>query len=310
MRNRRPDNLHAAIESFDKAKAKDANFVLAYVGLADAYALLNIYEVPPPTDAFAVAKKNALKALEINENLAEANASLAYILFYGDRNRTEAEKYFRRAIELNPSYSTAHHWYALALAAMGKTDESIRQINTAMQLEPRSAIIKAAAGLVYFYARRYDESLEISRQSLEINPKFVPGFDQISMTNVALGNYETAFEAYSKQRFYVGDTDENDPGWLMVTAQIQSLNKDKIEQAKANLQKSVSSSEIKNNVRAYAFEIAVAYSLLNEKDEAIKWIETAKNSRNHSFNFVKVDPRLDNIREEPKFQEIINDAFK
>ncbi len=310
MRSRRPENLRAAIESFEKAKTKDANFVLAYVGLADAYALLNIYEVPPPPDAYATAKKNALKALEIDENLAEANASLAYILFYGDRSRTEAERYFRRAIELNPSYSTAHHWYALALAAMGKTDESIEQVNIAMQLEPRSAIIKAAGGLVYFYARRYDESLEFSRRSLEINPKFVPGFDQLSMTNVALGNYEQAFEAYSKQRFFIGDTDENDPGWLMVTAQIQSLDEAKKEEAKTNLQRSVSSAEIKNNVRAYAFEIAVAYALLNEKDESLKWIELAKISKNHSFNFVKVDPRLDNIRAEPKFQEIIKDAFK
>ena len=171
MRSRRPENLRAAIENFETAQSKDSNFVLAYVGLADAYALLNIYAVPPPSDAYANAKKNALKALEIDETLAEAHASLGYILFYGDWNRTEAEQHFRRSIELNPSYSTAHHWFSLALAAMGKADEAIEQITLARQLEPKSAVIHSAAGLVYYYARRYEEALEMCRQSLEIDPE-------------------------------------------------------------------------------------------------------------------------------------------
>ena len=223
MRSRRPENLRAAIENFEKAKTKDPNFVLAYVGLADAYALLNLYEIPPPPDAYANAKKNALKALELDDSLAEAHASLGYILFYGDWNRTEAENHFRRAVELNPSYSTAHHWFALALAAMGKPDESVEQINLAMQLEPKSAVIHSAAGLVYYYARRYQEGLEMCRKSLEIDAGFVPAHKTMRVINEAAGNYAEAKEAYSKERNFAGNADENEPGWSMITAQVQSV---------------------------------------------------------------------------------------
>jgi tetratricopeptide (TPR) repeat protein len=309
MRSRRPQNLYQAIETFEKAKAKDPKFVLAYVGLSDAYSLLNLYEIPPPPDAFANAKKNALKALEIDDTLAEAHASLAYILFYGDWNRTEAEKHFRRATELNPSYSTAHHWFALALAAMGKRDESIEQINLAAQLEPKSAVIHSAAGLVYYYARRYEEALEMCRKSLEIDPGFVPALKTMRVINEASGNYEQANEAYSKERNFAGNADETEPGWAMITSQVKSVGGKKDEAAE-NLQKALSSSIVTENPRGYAFEIAVAYALLGEKENAVKWIETAKNAKDHSFNFVKVDPRLDVLRQERKFQEFTNEVFK
>ena len=309
MRSRRPENLYNAIKTFEKAKAKDPNFVLAYVGLADAYALLNLYDIPPPPDAYKNAKKNALKALEIDETLAEAHASLGYILFYGDWNRTEAEKHFRRAIELNPSYSTAHHWFALALAAMGKADESIEQINLAMQLEPKSAVIHSAAGLVYYYARRYEEALEMCRQSLEIDAGFVPAHKTMRVINEAMGNYAEAIEAYSKERNFAGNTDESEPGWSMITAQVQSVG-GKNAEAAANLQKAVSSAVVKENPRGYAFEVAVAYALADDKENAVKWIETAKNAKDHGFNFVKVDPRLDNLRQEPAFKELTENAFQ
>ncbi len=309
MRNRRPENLYQAIESFEKAKTKDPNFVMAYVGLADAYALLNLYAIPPPPDAYTNAKKNALKALELDDSLAEAHASLAYILFYGDWNRTEAEKHFRRAVELNPSYSTAHHWFGLALAAMGKPDESIEQINLAMRLEPKSAVIHSAAGLVYYYARRYDEALEMCRKSLEIDPGFVPAHKTMRVIYEAQGKYEQANEAYSKERKFTGNADENQPGWSMITAQVKSTGGKKIEAAE-NLKIALSSAFVRENPRGYAFEIAVAYALSGENENSVKWIETAKIAKDHGFNFVNVDPRLDVLRQEKKFQELTNEVFK
>jgi tetratricopeptide (TPR) repeat protein len=309
MRSRRPQNLYQAIETFEKAKAKDPKFVLAFVGLADAYALLNLYEIPPPPDAYANAKKNALKALELDDSLAEAQASLGYILFYGDWNRTKAEKHFRRAIELNPSYSTAHHWFALALAAMGKRDESIEQINLAMQLEPKSAVIHSAAGLVYYYARRYEEALEMCRRSLEIDPGFVPALKTMRVINEAAGNYEQANEAYSKERNFAGNADENEPGWAMITAQVKSVG-GKTGEAAENLKNALSSPDVTQNLRGFAYEFAIAYALLGEKENAVKWIETAKELKDHGFNFVNVDPRLDNLRQDAKFQQLTEKAFK
>ncbi|MGI9054767.1 MAG: tetratricopeptide repeat protein [Pyrinomonadaceae bacterium] len=247
--------------------------------------------------------------MELDDSLAETHASLGYILFYGDWNRTAAEKHFRRAVELNPSYSTAHHWFALALAAMGKADESIEQINLAMQLEPKSAVIHSAAGLVYYYARRYEEALQMCRKSLEIDSGFIPAHKTMRIIYEASGNYEQANEAYSKERSFAGNTDENEPGWSMVTAQVESVGGKNVEAAK-NLQTALSSAFVRENPRGYAFEIAVAYAIAGEKENALRWIETAKTAKDHGFNFVKVDPRLDNLRQESGFQKLAENAFQ
>ena len=108
--SRTQENLQKAIRTFTQARDKDPNFALAYAGLSDAHSLLNIYQIPPPPDAYAKAKENARKALELDDNLAEAHASLGYLLFYGEREFVEAEKHLRQAIDLNPSYPTSYHW--------------------------------------------------------------------------------------------------------------------------------------------------------------------------------------------------------
>ena len=309
MRSRRAENLRAAIETFERAKEKDPKFVLAYVGLADAYALLNLYAIPPPDGAYAEAKKNALRALELDDSVAEAQASLAYILFYGDWNRTEAEKHFRRAIELNPSYSTAHHWFALALAAMGKHEESIEQIDRAVLLEPRSAVIYSAAGLVYYFAHRYDDALKMCRKSLEIDPRFVPAYKTIRVIHEAAGNYAEAAEAYEKERNFSGNADEDTPGWEMITAQVRSVGGLRAEAAES-VKKAVSSTVVRENPRGYSNEIAIAYALLGDKKNALEWIAKAKDYKDHGFNFINVDPRFDRLRSEPDFQAIVKDVFR
>ncbi len=303
MANRSADNLNKAIATFSKARDLDPNFVLAYVGLADAYALLNLYQIPPPSDAYDKARENARKALELDENLAEAHASLAYVLFFNARNRAEAETHFRKAIELNPSYSTAHHWFALALAAMGKREESIEQIKLAMELEPRSAIIKTAAGLVYYYARQYEEALAVSRKSLEIDTGMVPAHKTMRVIYEAMGTYQEAEVAYQKERSFRGNTDENEPGWAMITAQVQAVG-GKRDEALKSLQKALDSTVVTDNPKGFAFEIAVAYSLLDEKEKAIDWLEKAESAKDHSFNFMLVDPRLDKLRENPRYLEL------
>jgi tetratricopeptide (TPR) repeat protein len=244
-----------------------------------------------------------LKALELDGELAEAHASLGYILFYGERKRAEAETEFHRAIELNPSYSTAYHWSAMAYAAMGKTDEAIANINKAMELEPRSAIVHSAAGLVYYYARRYDEAISFCRKSLEINVGFVPAHKQMRVIYEAAGNFEEAQNAYQKERIFVGNTDEKEPGWLMITAQVQAVG-GKRDEALANLKRVEESSYIKNNPKAYADEIAIAYALLGETEKSLEWLEKGKNAFSHSYNFASVEPRYDKIRTDARFIEL------
>ena len=303
MANRSAANLHAAIATFEQSRDKDPNFPLAYAGLADAYALLNLYEIPPTPGVYAKAKANAEKALALDNNLAEAHASLAYILFYGDRNRAAAEINFKRALELNPSYSTAYHWYGLALAALGKHDEAIANINKAIELEPRSAIVHSAAGLIYWYARRYEEALNITRGSLEIDAGFVPGHKTLRIIYSTIGDYERALEAYRQERIYVGNTDEKEPGWMMLAAQVEAAGGNR-EKAAALLKTATGSAIIRNNPSAYAYETAVAYAMTGDADAAFEWLKKADASRAHGFNFVLVDPRFDAFRHDSRFEHL------
>ena len=305
MANRSVENLRRAIDTFSRARDLDADFALAYAGLADAYSLLNLYQIDPPKNAYSMARENAQKALSIDEGLAEAHASLAYVLFYNDRNRAGAEKHFLRAIELNPSYSTAHHWFALALAAMGKRDESIRQINAAAELEPQSAIIHSAAGLVYFYAEHYEEGLNACNQSLNIDLGMVPAYKTKRIISETTGNYEEALSAYRNERAFRGNTDEDEPGWAMITAQVFAVG-GKRKEALNELEKVFKSKRVLNNLRAFAYEIAVAYALLGEQGKALEWLEKAEINKDHSFNFAMVDPRLAILRSSSHYAEIVS----
>jgi eukaryotic-like serine/threonine-protein kinase len=295
MTTRTAENLRRAINNFEAARDRDENFALAYAGLADAYALLNLYEIPPPADAFDKAKDNALRALTIDDGLAETHASLAYILFTHESNVRLAESNYRRAIELNPSYPRSFHWYALMLSAIGRHDEAVENIRIAQKLEPRSAIVHAAAGQVYYYAKRYAEAISECRKSLEINEGFIPAHKSLRMIYSAMGNYEETLAAYKKERTFSNDTDEANPHWLMITAQVQAIGGKK-EDALKSLNRSVNTPTVKNNPVAYSYEIAAAYALLGERQNALRWLETAEKTRASNYNYATVDARFDKIR--------------
>lgn len=309
MRDRSVESLRKAIASFEKAAEEDPLFALAYVGLADSYSLLNLYEIPPPADAYDKAKANAMKALELDDSLADAHASLGYVLFYGEWNRTEAIRHFAKAIELNPSYATAHHWFALALASMGRADQSIEEIERALELDPRSAIVPSAAGLIYYYAGRYEEALKNCRRSLELNPVMVPAYKTMRIVYEATDKPKLAEEAYQKERSFRGNTDPKEPGWAMITAQVKAVSGD-TQGALANLRLALGSTAVTSNPRGYAYEIAIAYALLKDEKNAIAWLRKAREVRDHSFNFVLVDPRLASVRKDPGFRSIADGAFR
>jgi TolB-like protein/Tfp pilus assembly protein PilF/tRNA A-37 threonylcarbamoyl transferase component Bud32 len=304
LSNRSAANLNKAIKTFEKARNLDPKFALAYAGMADAYALLNLYQIPPPTDAYDKAKQNALKAIELDANLPEAHASLGYVLFYHEHKRDEAVKELGRAIELNPAYSTAYHWLALMLSAMGRNDEAVRNIKKAIELEPRSAIIQTAAGLVYFYARKYEDALATADKVLENNEGFVPAYKTKRVVFEASGNYSAALTAYQNERIYSENTDENDEGWLMIAAQVQAVGGNR-DEALASLKRSTENAFVKNNPQAFAYEIALAFALLGETDSAIDWLQKAKEVNSYGFNFAQADPRFDKISNDSRFSELV-----
>ncbi len=301
MTNRSPENLRKAINTFSQAAEVDPDFALAYAGLADAYALLHLYEVPPPPEAYTKSKENALKALKIDEGLAQAHASLAYVKFYNERDRAGAELEFRRAIQINPSYATAHHWFALASAAMNNPPESISEGNTAQMLDPLSPSIKAATAMTYFYNNQYREALAEADKALKIDSGFVPAHKVKRWIYQAMGNYEAAMNSFLRERSASGG--DNLPGWYVVQAQVEAMGEKRVE-ALEKFSQAISDNSVKNNPEAYAYEIALAFVAFGDKQKSLDWLEKAEAANNHSFNFLEVDPRLDALHSDPRFDAL------
>jgi Tol biopolymer transport system component/TolB-like protein/Tfp pilus assembly protein PilF len=298
---RTASGLNEAIKNFEQAIRRDRDFALAYAGIADCYAMLNLYQDMSPSEAFPKAIENAKKAIQLDEQLAEAHASLAYVTFYYDRNRPQAERGFRRAIELNPSYSTAHHWFALILSAMGRHEEALSEIKIAQQLDPRSAIICSAIATVYFYNRQYDLAIEQGNKALEIDPGLVPAHRLLRWTYGTLNRYEDALRSYISEKGYSGDGEFE---WPVIVAQLEAIG-GKADEAQAALKRGFASPAFKSGANYMYYEIAVIYTLLNDREQAIKWLGAAEANKTYLFNFAEVDPRLDTLREDARFNALL-----
>jgi tetratricopeptide (TPR) repeat protein len=302
MTNRSANGLKGAIGNFAASVAEDPAFVPGYVGLADGYSLLNLYDIDPPADAYKKAKQYAERAISLDNEYAEAHASLAYIRFYSERNREAAELEFRRAIQMNPSYGQARHWFALVLSAMNKPVDALTEIQTAERLDPRSLAIRSAAAMVYFFDRKYDKALEQCELALAIDPQFVPALKIKRWTYQAMGDLPAAKESFLRERESMGGK-SGDPGWQTIESQLAETDEERAL-ATSLLNKAVNEKEVSGNDYTFAFEIALAFDHLGLRNKALDWLERAEQSRNHSFNFLEADPRLVGMRSEPRFLQL------
>jgi serine/threonine protein kinase/tetratricopeptide (TPR) repeat protein len=303
MVNRSSESLRHAIETFNTSVRFDPGFALPYVGLADSYALLNLYDVEPPPDAYEKASEYARKALVIDDDLAEAHASLAYIKFYHEHDRTGAELEFRRAIQLNPSYAQAHHWFALALTALNRPVEAITEAQVAQRLDPRSPAIRAATGIVFFMSGRNAEALAECDEALAMNEGFVPALKVKRWTYTAMGERQKAFDTFGKEMTFSGGN-ITDPGWKIVQLQLVPVEGGR-SALLTELQKAINSPEVLHRDYSFAFEIALAFNHLGDRDRAIEWLERAQAASTHSMAFVEIDPRLENLRDDPRYLRIV-----
>ncbi len=306
--NRSPENIRKAINTFTQAVEADSDFALAYAGLADAYALLKSYEIPPPPDAFDNAKKFALKAIELDDNLVEAHTSLAYIRFYGGWNFEGAELEFRRAIQLNPSYSQAHHWFGLLLISMNRPMEAIDEIETATKLDPNSLIVRTALAKAYFHNKQFKEAIEECNKVLMIQKDFIPAYKILRWSYLMQNNYQAASSAFQNELSFSGG-DINDPGWYMIVAQVESLTDNKKGIAE-KLNASVSHPVVRDSPDTFSYEIALAFDMLGEKEKSLDWLEKAESAGDSGIVLLEVDPRLENLRNEPRFQALLKKLKK
>ena len=296
--NRRTaENLEKALNYFQQAADKDPNYALAYSGIADTCALFSVYGAGAPQEYLPRAKAAAEKAVELDDSLAEAHASLG--LVYNSYFRgAESAREFDRSIQLDPNYATAHHWYGrLTLVMQGKLDHALVEVKRAYELDPVSPIIHTDVGGVYLMARRYDEAIEQLRGTVQMDPEFYWAHRFLGMALDLKGDTTGALAEFTKA-FQLND----DPAGLGFIGHAQARMGHEKE-ARARLDQ-MNDAAKRRYVAPYAF--ALIHLALGDKDQALDWLEKAAQERGLTyFNFIKVDPFLDPLRGDPRFEAVM-----
>jgi TolB-like protein/DNA-binding winged helix-turn-helix (wHTH) protein/Tfp pilus assembly protein PilF len=291
------DGLKAALAYFQQAIEEDPKYAQAYSGLADTYALLGDwqYAVMTPKEAFPKAKAAAIKALELDSTLGEAHNSLAFVLDAFDWDLDAAGKEFRRAIELNPGYATAHHWYAWHLSLLGRFDEAIAEMRKAENLDPLSLIINADVAELLVIAHHYDESMAQSRKTIEMDPNFALAHNQLAQAYLQKHMYSEAVAELQQAIRLSG----NSPTCIANLARAYVASGKRSEAIK------LLNDLKKRSISGYSngSEIATIYASLGDTDQAMNWLEKAYEER---FNpGVLLRPGFDPLRSDPRFQDLL-----
>jgi serine/threonine protein kinase/TolB-like protein/Tfp pilus assembly protein PilF len=296
--NRRtPPDMRKAISFFERAIEKDPNYALAYTGLADSYALLTAYTAEPPNQLMPKAKEAALKALALDDKLAEAHASIGQIASYYDYDFATAEREYRRAVELNPNYPTAHQWLAEHLSSMRRFDEALVEIRRALDLDPFSMIMNRIYADILLDQRRFDEAIQQYQKTLELDPNLPIAHYFLARAYEGKGMYDQAVAEYSK-------TQELNKQPPEVTKRFQEIYARSGWKAyvQANLDQLLQSPP---GAQLPPFVVATFYARLDRKDEAIKWLEKGYEERDFRMTLLNVTWELDGLRSDPRFKDLL-----
>lgn len=298
LRKRNEESLRAAINHFEEAIAKDQDFPLPYVGMADAYFALGTVNISAllPEDALAKAQAAALKAVELDDTLAEAHTIAGVVRFYSWQ-WSAAEESFKRALELNPSYAPAHSWYALYLAARGRLGEAIARMYRAREFDPLSPHISQNVGWILHMARQYDEEIEQYQRTFELDPDFL--FARMRLAGAYLEKRMFS-EAISEGQKAIELSGRNPAllGWLGHSYALSG---------KKNEARQILKELLKLRERKYVnpASLAVIYVGLGLKEQAFRWLEECYQERSYVMVYLKAEQIFDPIRSDPRFQDLL-----
>jgi tetratricopeptide (TPR) repeat protein len=294
---RTPDGLNKSIEYFQEAIAKDPSFAAAYAGLADSYSILGS-DVLPADVANSKARAAAAKAIELDPSIAEGHAAIALVEFYYDWNWKQAEEEFRRAIELNPNYATAHQWYSYYLTAMLRFPEAVEQAEAAQQIDPLSLSINTTVATRYRHAGRDDDAIQLGRRTLEMDPSFIPAHVSVAAVYENQGAWQQAIDEYKK----VIDLRPADPSALAAIAYIdaRSGHRDEARRILSQL------TETSKQHYVASFEIATIYAGLDDPDNAMLWLEKSYRQHESQMPFIQSDERFNSLHADARYQDLIH----
>ena len=291
--------LHRAIQCFEQAIERDSEYALAYVGMADSYAMLPAYSKALIPEVLHKAKQAAQKALDIDSTLAEAHASMASISTNLEFDWSSGEEEFKRAIELNPGYATAHHWYALHLMWLGRSEEAIAEIQRALELDPLSLVVNRNVSLVYYLSQDYDLALEAAQKTIDMDPNFSFAHYHLGVAYLQKSMFPEALAAFRKEESIAGDVlGKYFASWTCITY----AKMGQIEEARRLLSDFSSQLEQFSN-RAYM--LAGIYFTLGEYDQGFEWLERAYQERSPEMRLLKVDPLFDCVRADSRFTAML-----
>jgi len=289
--------LKKSIEYFEQAIEADPNYALAYAGLADAYNMLGGYGLLLPKEGFSKAKSVATKALEIDDTLAEAHASLALIRQVNDYDWSGSEREFKRAIELNTNYAIAHQWYGCLLRDLGRFEEGLEEIRMAKELDPLSLPINTDLGLFFYQEGKYNQAIEQCQKALEIDATFHWAHANLGAAYLQKLLFKEATAEF-KKAISLSEVSSEYIGWLSLAYAMAGNRKEALKL----LEKLIKPSK---EGLAPMFQIALVYASLKDNDKAFEWLEKAYEERSFDLTSIKTEPVLDSLRSDSRFTALL-----
>lgn len=291
------EGLRRSTDYFQRATIEDPQYALAFSGLADSYVLLGSFGVEPALQAWPIAKTAAIKALHLDNSLAEAHASLGMVYFYYEWNWLKAEQEFQCAISLTPNYIVAHNWYALNLAATGRLSEALVEVRRAEEIDPLSLSVNIEVGRIFYWSRRYDRAIEAYRKVVDLNPHYARAHTRLGMTYAAEGLFANAISEFKGAQQLSGPDPYLDG--LLGYAEALSGNSGGAREILEDLKQCSCSSYVP------AFSMALIYIGLGDYDCAFEWLEKSCQDRSTYMVYAKVDPLLDPVRSDQRFAALL-----